>query len=97
MKDLEKLQKKLESVKSYLEEKYGVKEIGIFGSYVRGEQTEGSDLDVLVTFKEPIGLFELIRMENELSDRLGVEVDLVTKGSLKPHIRGRVNKEVVYA
>jgi len=97
MKEVEKIQEKLKSMKTELKEKYGIEKIGIFGSYVKGEQSEGSDLDVLVTFNKPIGLFKLVEMENELSEQLGVKVDLVTKSSLKPRIRDRVTNEVVYA
>lgn len=57
--------------------------IGLFGSYARNEQTEDSDIDILVSFEDGISLLQLIRLENELSDRLGQRVDLVTVGSLK--------------
>ena len=56
--------------------------IGIFGSYARNEQTEGSDIDILVKFKRGITLLQLIRLENELSEKLGIKVDLVTEGAL---------------
>ena len=56
--------------------------IGIFGSYARNEQTEGSDIDILVKFKKGITLLQLIRLENELSEKLGIKVDLVTEGAL---------------
>ncbi len=84
-------------MKPYLRREYGVSEIGLFGSYVRNEQTEDSDLDVLVELDEPVGLFDLVRLENELGERLDVDVDLVTKGSLKPRIKARVTDDVVYA
>jgi predicted nucleotidyltransferase len=83
-------------MKPVLAEEYQVCEIGLFGSYVRDEQTEGSDLDVLVEFDEPVSLFHLVRLENELTDRLGVEVDLVTRESLKPRIESRVTDDIVY-
>jgi len=70
--------------------------LGIFGSYARGEQRSGSDLDVLVTFEQPVTLFDLVRLENELTDQLGVEVDLVTKDSLKPQIESRVTDNLVF-
>ena len=72
-----------------------MKTIGVFGSYVRGEQKEGSDLDVLVEFEEPVGLFEFMALENYLSDLLGVKVDLVSKKALKPHIGKRILEEVI--
>jgi hypothetical protein len=81
-----------------LKEKYGVKEIGIFGSYLRGEAKEGSDLDVLVEFEPDIrvSLLDFVELENYLSDLLGVKVDLVEKSALKPRIGRHILKEVVY-
>ena len=79
-----------------LEEKYKVKEIGVFGSYVRGEQKKRSDIDILVEFKEPIGLFEFMDLEEFLKDLLGVKVDLVSKKALKPIIGKYILKETVY-
>jgi predicted nucleotidyltransferase len=92
----EEIRDELAGMKPFLAEEYHVREIGLFGSYVRDEQTEGSDLDVLVEFDEPVSLFDLVRLENELTDRLGVEVDLVTKGSLKQRIERRVTDDIVY-
>jgi len=83
-------------MKPYLRREYGVSEIGLFGSYVRNEQTEASDLDVLVEFDESVSLFDLVRLENELAERLGEDVDLVTKDSLKPRIKARVTDDLVY-
>ncbi len=77
-------------------ENYKVKEIGIFGSYVRGEQQEKSDLDILVEFYETIGLFKFVALERYLSQLLGVKVDLVMKSALKPRIGRRILKEVNY-
>ena len=57
--------------------------IGLFGSYSRNENKKGSDIDILVKFKETLSLLQLIRIENELSKKLGVKVDLVTEGALK--------------
>lgn len=93
----EELRDELASMKPYLRREYGVSEIGLFGSYVRNEQTDDSDLDVLVELDEPVGLFDLVRLENELAERLDVDVDLVTKGSLKPRIKARVTDDLVYA
>src|SRR5262249_32557442 len=68
-----------------LREAYGVRSLWLFGSYVRGEARKRSDLDVLVEFDDhsTLSLFEFIGLENELSDWLGVQVDLVEKGGLK--------------
>jgi hypothetical protein len=78
-----------------LAERYRVKSLGIFGSYVRGEQRPGSDLDVLVTFYDLPSLLEFIELENYLTDTLGVKVDLVMPDTLKPRIAQRVLNEVV--
>ena len=92
----EVLRAQLEDYKPKLREEYPIRELGMFGSYARDEQRPDSDLDILVTFDEPVTLFDLVRLENELTDRLGVEVDLVTKDSLKPRIAARVSEDVVY-
>jgi predicted nucleotidyltransferase len=77
-------------------ERYGVHSLGVFGSYVRGEAKPGSDLDVLVEFATPPTLFEYVRLQNELSDRLGVRVDLVMKSALKPVLGKQILEEVIY-
>lgn len=76
-------------------ERYRVKEIGIFGSYVRGEEKKRSDLDILVDFDEPISLLKFIELENYLRENIGLKVDLVMKDSLKPRIGRHIIKEVV--
>jgi uncharacterized protein len=78
-----------------LKEKYSVSYLGVFGSYVRGEQTCESDLDVLVEFYETPDLLKYIELEYYLSDLLGVKVDLVTRTGLKPNVGKRVLNEVV--
>jgi hypothetical protein len=79
-----------------LEKKFKVKEIGIFGSYIKGEERKRSDIDILVEFKSSIGLFEFIKLENYLRELTGIKVDLVSKKALKPHIGEQILKEVVY-
>ena len=79
-----------------LKEKYGVKSIGIFGSYVRGQQRKDSDLDVLVEFERSVDFFEFLELEEYLSCVLRVKVDLVPKKSLRPEIAKNVLKEVAY-
>lgn len=81
----------------YIGEKYGVKNIGLFGSYSRGDQTSESDIDLLVEFGRPIGLFKFIALEDYLGQRLGAKVELVTEDALKSIVRPYVTKEVVYA
>ena len=78
-----------------LAEKYEVESMDLFGSYVREEQSEGSDLDVLVTFRKAPSLFKFMELENLLAETLGVKVDLVMKDVLKPGIRERILEEAV--
>lgn len=79
----------------YLTKHYNVKQLGVFGSYVRGEADRESDLDILVEFERAPTLWELVRLERELGDKMGVKVDLVMKKNLKPRVRDAVLKEVV--
>jgi len=97
-KSLDEIKAILEKHKKELKEKYEVKEIGIFGSYLRGEAKEKSDLDILVEFNPnaKISLLEFIELENYLSDLLGVKVDLVEKSALKPRIGKHILSEVAY-
>ena len=79
-----------------LRERYGVQWLGVFGSFARSEQRCDSDLDLLVEFDDrPLTLFQFITLEDELSETLGVKVDLVEKSALKPAIGRRVLAEVV--
>jgi len=96
MKTLEEIRNILAEHKEELKQKYKVKEIGIFGSFVRGEPRKRSDIDILVEFEEPIGLFEFIDLEEHLGKLLDSKVDLVSKGALKPRIGEYILKEVVY-
>ena len=82
--------------KPQIQAKYHIGELGIFGSYVRGEQTAASDLDILIERPEGLSLFQLLELGDRLSDELGVKVDLVTKQGLKPKVKERVLAEVVY-
>ncbi|MDI3476384.1 MAG: uncharacterized protein PWQ79_2175 [Thermococcaceae archaeon] len=96
MRSLEEIEEILRKHKRELEEKFGVREIGIFGSYVRGEARETSDVDILVDFHRVPSLLEFIRLEEYLEDLLGVRVDLVMKSALKPKIAEHVKREVIY-
>ncbi len=96
MKTLEEIRQRLVQHKSVLQERFKVIELGIFGSYVREEQAETSDVDVLVEFSETPSLLKFVNLENYLSDNLGVKVDLVHKAGLKPRIGERILREVVY-
>lgn len=96
MKKFEDIKELIHKHKNELTEQYGLKEIGIFGSYVRGEQTEESDLDILIEFEKPVGFVKFLRLENKLSELLGIKVEIVTKKALKPFIGKRILQEVVY-
>ena len=92
--DITQIKTILKRQKPKIAEEYKVKEIGIFGSYVRGEQKKNSDLDLLVELKSPISLLKFIALENYLSKLFGVKVDLVMKGALKPRIGRHILSEV---
>ncbi|MEO0275301.1 MAG: nucleotidyltransferase family protein [candidate division WOR-3 bacterium] len=95
-KTLEEIKVILKNLKPELEKRYKIKEIGIFGSWVKGEQKKKSDIDILVEFEETPTLLKFIEMENFLSDKLGIKVDLVMKSALKPHIGKVILSEVIY-
>lgn len=76
--------------------RFKVKTIGLFGSFVRNAPRRGSDIDLLVEFTEPVGMFLYIDLEDHLSDLLGRKVDLVMKSALKPHIGAEILREVAY-
>jgi predicted nucleotidyltransferase len=96
MKTFEEIKKVLQKHREEFREQYGLKEIGIFGSYVKGEQKEKSDLDILIELEKPIGFVRFMRLENALSQLLDVRVEMVTKKALKPHIGKRILQEVKY-
>jgi uncharacterized protein len=97
MKRLAEIKQILAKHKQELEKDYGVREIGVFGSYIKGQQKEESDVDLLVQFDEHsnLTLLEFIRLENYLSELLAVKVDLVEKQTLKPRIGKHILEEVV--
>ncbi|MBI5733387.1 MAG: nucleotidyltransferase family protein [Candidatus Kerfeldbacteria bacterium] len=72
----------------------GVSLVGIFGSYTRGEANENSDIDLLVRFTNPKSLFEIIKIEQDLSYKLGRRIDLVTESALHPYLRPKVFKDL---
>ena len=87
----------LQRLKNELSTRFSVSRIGIFGSVVRGEQTEASDIDILVEFSRPVGFFTFVELEEYLSLCLDAPVDLVTPDALKLRIREQVTAEVAYA
>ncbi|MDO9548172.1 MAG: nucleotidyltransferase family protein [Candidatus Marinimicrobia bacterium] len=86
-----------EKIKEIVEmlKRHGAKEIKIFGSYVRDETREESDLDILVEFSERKSLLDLVGIEQELEEALGIKVDLLTRKSISPYLIDRIEKEAV--
>ncbi len=78
-----------------LREQYQVRNLWVFGSFVRGEAKKRSDVDLLVVFDEAPSMFKFVRLERHLSELLGVKVDLVMRTALKPRIGERILKEIV--
>jgi hypothetical protein len=95
VKTFEEIKEILRNQKPFLTEKYGVKEIGVFGSYVKGEQKDESDLDILVEFGRPVGFFEFLDLEEYLGNLIGIKVEIVTRKALKPKIGEHILREVV--
>jgi len=90
MKDSKIKQLIMESMNSYNPEL-----VGIFGSYSRSENTRQSDIDILVRFRKGLSLLQLIKLENELSEKLGIKVDLITEGAIKnKRIRENIEKDL---
>ena len=85
----------LQSNKDKLKEKYPISEIGIFGSYARGDQNAESDVDVIVDFNDKIGL-EFIKLAHDLEDLLGTKIDLVHKKAIKPKYWPYIQKNLIY-
>ena len=76
--------------------RYQPEKIGIFGSYARGEQQASSDLDILISFKDGISLLRLVQIQQELSDTLGIKVDLVTENGLKnPRLKKYIYQDLI--
>ena len=88
--ELFEIRARLRELMPVLREKYAVETLEVFGSYVRGEQTDKSDVDVLVTFKKAYSLWELIDVERFLRRKLHVRVDLVPKDGVKSALKDRI-------
>jgi len=97
MKRIEEIIKRLNGLNKEIRKQYKAEVIGIFGSYVRGEQKKRSDLDVLVKFYEGATLFDLVGLTIFLEEKLGIKkVDVVPYDALREEIKDRVLKEAVY-
>ena len=97
MKSLEEIESILSDHKRGLRERFKIKEIGIFGSYARNEQTEDSDVDILVEFEEVCKTFDTyIGLKFFLEEVLRLKVDLVLKNSVRTEIKERIFSEAIY-
>lgn len=98
MKNIEEIKKEIRSVQKKLNIDFDVQEIGLFGSYVRGEENENSDLDILVSLnpEHNVGLIKFNSLKEFLSDLLNIKVDLVIKDAIKPALRKYILNEVIY-
>lgn len=94
MKDKEHVLSILRTLKPEIRAKYRVRELGVFGSLVRGQQTAQSDVDVLVDFEPDASLFDLAGLALFLEDQLGQRVDVVPRRALRAEIRDAVLREL---
>ncbi|HVA98635.1 MAG TPA: nucleotidyltransferase family protein [Bacteroidia bacterium] len=95
MTNLDDIKSILKNNKQRLTDKYGLSFMAIFGSYGRGQQTEYSDVDILVDFKKQIGI-EFIDLANELEKLLKIKVDLVSKNGVKPQYLKHIEEDLSY-
>ncbi|HPQ53772.1 MAG TPA: nucleotidyltransferase family protein [Spirochaetota bacterium] len=96
MKEIDRILRTLKTHKLELMKEYRIKQIGVFGSYVRGDERHDSDIDILVDFEKPVDLFRFLDLEERLSELSGKKVDLVSKNALKPYIGRQILHEVQY-
>jgi len=96
MKDMEEIRKTLKKCEPILHKKYKVKKMGIFGSFVRGEQQKKSDLDLLVEFEDTISLLDLAGLEIYLTELLGIKVDVVPKEDIRLELKEEILAETTY-
>lgn len=97
MKSTAEYIKMLEHYKDLNADKYGISKIGIFGSVARGEQMKGSDVDIYIV-SEPLSLFTMSRLKNELQELLSCRVDIVRlRDRMNPLLRKRIEEEGIYA
>jgi predicted nucleotidyltransferase len=96
-KELETIKQKIAQNKDYLKETYGVEEIGIFGSFARGDSNSDSDVDIAIELSQkiPVGLFDFARIRFYLEELLGKKVDLITKTGIKPLIRDKILGQLI--
>ena len=96
-KNLQDIVKTIESLKDKIKRDYKAEIVGIFGSYVRGEQKRGSDLDLLVKFYDGATLFEFVGLAIFLEEKLGIKkVDIVPYDTIRDEIRDKILNEAIY-
>ncbi|MBS3101705.1 nucleotidyltransferase family protein [Candidatus Woesearchaeota archaeon] len=95
IKKLKQIQSILASSKVELRKKYKVKELGIFGSYARGQQKKTSDVDILVRFNPNATLFDFVGLGNYLEEKLKIKVDVVSENGIRPELRSNIVKGVL--
>ena len=95
MKDLNEIKDIIKQHRNIIADKYGIAIVGIFGSYVRGEQEQKSDVDLLADILRPISLLEMVGAEIYLSEVLEIKVDLVPKRSVREELRDNILEEAV--
>ena len=86
----------IKSYRSEMESRYGVRRVGLFGSYVKGRQRKKSDIDILVAFSRDIDLFDFLDLREYLEARLHAKVDLAMESALRPAIGKRILAEIEY-
>ncbi len=96
MKTLREIQDTFKHVRPFLYDKYKIKELGIFGSYARGEEQLNSDIDILIDYTEAPDLFQMMELEDYLSGLIGIKVDVVTINGLRPRPKERILKETIF-
>ncbi len=95
MSSLKSVKNSLISLKPYLQRKYNISSIALFGSYAREEQTDKSDIDILVDFKKTPDLLTFIEIEEFLKEKLKTTVDLIPQRKLKPQIKSQILNEAI--
>lgn len=95
VRSLEEVKLQLQALKPTLKKRFSVETIDVFGSYAREEQTENSDLDILVTYSGAVSLFTIYDLKQYLKRKLHMKVDVVSKEYLNKHIKDQVLKEAV--
>lgn len=90
------LQENLRKLKPKVSRKFKVKSLGLFGSYVKGQASSTSDVDVLVEFSSRIDLLDFVALEKYLTEQTGAKIDLVSSKALRPEFRDAILNEVVY-